>query len=191
MDLAGFNAQFSDYPEASKCHVRLLGIRGYQQGPDGERNRMGIYDDAIIRCIGEEITIWPASTDPGKYYIMHPMNPHGCAQLQCGLSWFRVGMHLNTHTALVQDSEFTVNRLDKTGVKICQETGWFGINNHSGGPEYQVGKWSAGCQVVQSPECAWGKTWMNYFNPIFAAIDSTGQKRVPYLLVDRLKVIAA
>lgn len=180
MNIEEFNSHWpdgllKDFP------MRLMGVRGYFLDEGIEKvNDMGIFDDAIFRCIDKEVTMWRASTDPGRYYIAHPLNPSGCAQLRPGLSFYRLGRHLNNHDALVQGEEFTVNRLDQTGKVIGIDRGYFGINMHSGGAEYQVGRWSAGCQVIQCPEGAWGATWQAFFQPI----QSIAPKRIPYLLIE-------
>lgn len=184
MDLPTFDLQFGERAKGSP--VRLLGVRNFYV-PNGGRDKKpsNIYDDAIFRCIAGMVTEWRASTDPGQYYIRHPMNPKGCAQLQEGLWWFRHGLHLNLHTALIQDSEMSVLRLDECGHIESSESGWFGLNNHSGGAEYQIGKFSAGCQIIHCPEGAWGATWQAYYQPILEAAPRPG--RVPYLLVSSLK----
>lgn len=148
---------------------------------------MGKYDDAIVRYIDGEIKLFPASVDPGKYYIDHPINPQGCARLKCGLWAYALGEH-HLFKALVQADEVTVDRLDKNGKKIREETGWFGINIHSGGPEYMVGRFSAGCQVIHTSE-VWKAEWLNFFVPVMAGMELFKQKRVPYLLVDSLRAI--
>lgn len=162
--------------------VALIGIRGYNGV-----NEMGRYDDAIVRYIAGDIKLFPASVDPGKYYIDHPVNPQGCARLQCGLWQYQLGEH-HARKALVQADEVTVDRLDQHGKRTHQETGYYGINVHSGGPEYLVGRFSAGCQVIHTNE-VWKCQWLEFFDPIHATMLATGQKVVPYLLLDRLEAI--
>jgi len=164
--------------------VRLVGVRGYRPEMGGNRagNDLGIYDDAIFRFIGDRCDIFDASTDPGWYYLRNPMNPKGCARLRAGLWWFEPGLHRG-HPALVQATEFDVDRLDEFGVPDYRESGWYGINLHSGGAEDEVGRWSAGCQVIKSNP-AWGSQWMEFFEPIAAEVRTVNQSRVPYLLID-------
>jgi hypothetical protein len=167
--------------------VALLGLRGYfaKEGPT-PGNDLGIYDDAIIRRIGADLTLWRASTDPGLKWIAHPITPKGCASLALGGPYYYApGLHKG-RPALVQDDEVCVDRLDPQGNPTSREWGDFGINIHSGGSEYAVGSFSAGCQVIHSPEGAWGATWLRFFDPISSAMKETGQRRLPYLLIDRL-----
>ncbi len=170
--------------------VALLGVRGYDlaMGVPNE-NDVGIYDDAIIRRIGDDLTVWRASTDPGAYYVKNPTNPSGCASLRPGLWCYALGDHKN-HPALVQEEPVTVDRLNTLGRAVAVEKGFFGLNIHSGGSQYTVGSFSAGCQVIQCPEGAWGETWQKFYEPIAAAMRESGQKRVAYLLVDRVMGVA-
>ena len=183
--------------------VRLLGLRGFCEAVgDPERNELGVYDDLIVRVVGEAVVRFRASTDPGWKYIARPVNPKGCAQLCCGDWNFQLGWH-KRHPALVQAGVFKVNRLDARGRLASTESGDdFAINNHSGGSEYTVGGFSAGCQIVWVPEGAWGETWHRYFDPIADAImpgasrdatlyaEAVARKvNVPYRLTDRLPAL--
>jgi hypothetical protein len=67
-------------------HVKCIGIRG-ELAPD-RVPILGIYDDALILMIGDVCTEWKGSTNPGLYYINHPTNPRGCAQLIEGIHTF-------------------------------------------------------------------------------------------------------
>lgn len=185
MNLESFKFQFrnvlKDLPKVS-----LLGIRGYQL--DGaERNRINIYDDMIVCCINDEIALFPASVDPGEFYINHPLTPMGCAELKCGMWYYMIGEH-HAKKALVQAQEVCVDRLDRRGKRLMQESGWFGINIHSGGPEYLVGRYSAGCQVIKTSEC-WKAEWLDFFNPIVSNMETYKQLKIPYLLVEKLEPI--
>lgn len=184
MDLESFKYQFrnvmKDIPK-----ICLLGIRGYLL-PLKANNEV-VYDDAIVRRINGEIKIFTASVDPGKYYIDHPLNPHGCARLKTGLWHYQLGEH-HSKRALVQADEVTVYRLDKHGKTIGEENGYFGVNIHSGGPEYLVGRYSAGCQVIKASE-PWRREWLEFFTPITAAVEIYNQTKIPYLLVDKLDAI--
>lgn len=181
----GILAQFAAYPKVLDCPIKILGMRG----ASGSGNRMGIYDDQIAYLIDKELKVFRASTDPGQYYINHPLNPQGCAQLQCGLWSYRLGMHHGIHPALVQADQVTVNRLDPKGVMVKSETGWFDIHIHSGGSwEFEVGRWSAGCQVIATDE-AWADEWLEFFTPIQEACRYLKVTDIPYLLVDSLKPI--
>jgi hypothetical protein len=163
------------------AHVKCIGIRGAYD-PDGQ-NQLGVYDDDIILCIGDEVTEWKGSTDPGQFYIQHPENPRGCAQLKEGIHMFTPGVHQGKFLAFVQGESFHVNRLDRDGNIELVEFGDFGIHLHSGGPGVDVGRFSAGCQVIWS-ESYFGDTWHQFFDPAAAAMDEVHQSLMPYMLID-------
>jgi len=104
----------------------------------------------------EIIGAWEATTEPGQYYTMQPMNLAGVARLAFGQyqSW-QVGTHgqSDPHEALIQTGgSVTVYRdLNQDGARTGDrmDTGYFGINQHWGGdsPESDIGAWSAGCLV--------------------------------------------
>ena len=102
------------------------------------------------------------TTDPGTYYLNHPLNTLGTAVLKTGqyLKSHALGFHKQRqdHPALVQVGNLTVYRdtdLDEIaetmGMKEYTGTG-FGINIHRSnldGTTQNINKWSAGCQVFQ------------------------------------------
>ncbi len=106
------------------------------------------------------------TTDPGLYYLEHPLSSKGCAILKEGQmrgAW-KTGYHLQSkygkdHPGLVQRKDVTVirdpnrdNVLDIVGG--VEETGMFGINPHRSltkGEVAKIGKFSAGCQVTLNP----------------------------------------
>ncbi|MDD2707526.1 MAG: hypothetical protein PHV34_05905 [Verrucomicrobiae bacterium] len=183
MILDAIHSMFETRPEAAKCFVKLIGIRGYRIGATGQ-NQIGRYDDLIIRVMGDDLAEFPASTDPGRYYIRHPANPRGCAMLRPGLWWYELGVHKG-HAALTQADAVDVDRLDQNGDMRGADRGDFGINIHSGGSEDEVGAWSAGCQIIKT-ETPWRDKWLDFYEPLAAKVRSIGQSRIPYLLVDRL-----
>ena len=105
---------------------------------------------------------FPITTDPGKYYSQNLLDQSGVAILvpnQYKNTW-QVGLHQGKYEALVQRKPVKVYR-DKNKDSIYDlnaetiNTGLFGINIHrsnSNGTSQVVGKWSAGCQVFQSPQ---------------------------------------
>lgn len=112
-------------------------------------------EDGRPRIVG----LWPATTEPGRYYTENPINPGGAARIQFGQyrAW-QVGEHHagkpSAHEALVQTGgAVTVCRdLNKDYSRIGdkQEVGSFGINQHWGYDLAEVDKASAGCLVGQS-----------------------------------------
>lgn len=184
MDIESAAFQFKG-KNVDSYRVKILGIRDYLKTDSTET----IYNDLICLLIDNQIDFFEASTDPGSYYINHPVNPHGCARLKTGLWWYQRGLHLNVHHALVQCDDVEIDRLDKEGKRVISETGYFGINIHSGGSEIEVGRFSAGCQVIRSPEGAWDGTWIRFYGTLRSALEEYKQFKIPYLLVDSLKAI--
>jgi lysozyme len=161
--------------------VKCIGVRGGYNAD--RRNSLGIYDDLFVRMIGGELTQWRGSTDPGQYYIDHPVNPRGCAQLWEGIHLFRPGIHQGQYPAFVQAEDFRVNRLDSHGNVQSVDFGEYGIHLHSGGPGEDVNRYSAGCQVIQSPEGYFGATWQRFFVPAAQAMHDHRQGSMPYMLI--------
>jgi hypothetical protein len=103
---------------------------------------------------------WPATTDPGVYHREHPMNVHGVAILKPGQyrNAFRLGQH-SGYPALQQNAPLDVWRDNDHNAALApghaHESGMFGINVHHASAEHtstRVDKWSAGCQVLASPD---------------------------------------
>lgn len=99
---------------------------------------------------------WPATTDPGRYWLMKPMRVDGTAILKPGQyrSSHKLGLHKGK-PALVQCGQLEIYRdndrdatLDPVGPT---RNGYWGINIHRAGKDStQVDKWSAGCIVFKS-----------------------------------------
>lgn len=105
----------------------------------------------------EQLLVFACTTDPGNYWLKHPMNVDGTAVLKPGhyRSMFKLGMHRGKYLALTQVGDCTVyrdNNQDKTiNTDGESQYGSFGINIHRASPSgtsTQVDKWSAGCQVI-------------------------------------------
>ena len=137
--------------EKGDYNLNIFGIR------EKER-RAGKYDDTIGVCyyVGGKPVFhcWPATTDPGLYYLENPINLEGCAILAPGQyrSAYKLGLHKNKYPALVQARPVGVyrdssrdSRLDPIG-RVT--SGFFGINIHQPfGKSDEIGLSSAGCQV--------------------------------------------
>lgn len=103
---------------------------------------------------------FPGTTDPGSFYLHEPLSVSGTAILKPGQyrGSHKLGKHKN-YKALQQQKPVAVYRdnnrdgyLNIDGMP--QESGLFGINIHRSNayrPSTLVGKWSAGCQVLQDP----------------------------------------
>lgn len=106
--------------------------------------------------------VWPATTDPGAYWLHYPMKVEGTAILVAGQhkGSHKFGYHKNRYPALVQNRPLPVYRdnnkdeiLDMDPFTI--NTGVYGINIHRASSEHEsavVDKWSAGCQVFANPK---------------------------------------
>jgi len=153
---------------------KVMGSKGYKvfKSPGGhDLNIVGIrsgvqqankFDDLItVFCkLESQWLFWafPATTDPGAYWLENPMSELGTAILAPGQyrRAFKIGEHQGKYDALIQARPLTVFRdpdrdrdLDTDGQDT--ETGFFGINIHCAawqGESVQVDKWSAGCQVI-------------------------------------------
>ena len=101
--------------------------------------------------------IFPATTDPGTYWLQNPMSPQGTAILKQGQykGAYQIGLHRGKYYALVQSRPVTVLRdYDRNAILDFwngkPETGMFGINIHrasGNGTTKSVDSYSAGCQV--------------------------------------------
>jgi hypothetical protein len=103
------------------------------------------------------VKLWEATTEPGKYWTDHPMNPEGAARIAFGQykSW-AVGTHHAgspaAHEALVQVENISIYRdLNKDYKRDgdTRYTGIFAINQHWGYdmPKDDLRTSSAGCLV--------------------------------------------
>lgn len=132
--------------------VNLIGVRNRSTTPNS-------FDDRLyqIRLIGNGASMkdYQITTDPGLYWLEHPMNVKGTGILKPGQyrGLWKIGLHQGKYEALVQAKPCTLLRdpdkdreLDfKTPIV---ETGMFGVNcHHAGENSTRVDKWSAACQV--------------------------------------------
>ncbi|MFK0731584.1 MAG: hypothetical protein ACIWVG_10550, partial [Gloeotrichia echinulata HAB0833] len=138
-------------------YVNIVYIEG--MNTDGtvnndEANKFNDLRCAIVFADGvPRISVWEATTEPGNYYTVNPVNPKGAARIKFGQykAW-KVGMHRGHHEALVQCENLIVCRdlngdMERKGDR--EEAGLFGINQHGGydNPTDDIGRASAGCLV--------------------------------------------
>ncbi|AFY42074.1 peptidoglycan-binding protein [Nostoc sp. PCC 7107] len=136
----------------------------YVEGIDGDWNLNSDTPNAfndrrivieVVNGTPKIVDHWQATTEPGRYYTVNPMNPGGAARIKFGQykAW-AVGLHGNAerHEALVQVSPITVHRdfnkdYQRTGDKL--DTGLFYVNQHWGydAPSNDIKNASAGCLV--------------------------------------------
>lgn len=105
-------------------------------------------------------TSYPITTDPGTYWLLHPIQVDGTAILKEGQykDAYHIGLHRGQYVALVEAKPVTVIRdYDRNAVLDFfngkETTGYYGINIHhasQNGKTGNVDKWSAGCQVFQN-----------------------------------------
>ena len=141
-----------------KLNLNLIGVRRDNQGTNE-------FDDFMLVLYREEELMiqkrYPITTDPGQYWLEHPMNPKGTAILvpaQYRGTW-KIGKHQNSYEALVQCKPAKVwrdnnkdNIIDYNNITLISDKGYFGINIHRSNPydqSYLVNRWSAGCQVFK------------------------------------------
>jgi hypothetical protein len=159
--LSRVKAIFRDYGYTLYTRPYELNITGFRS-KSIESNR---FDDEIhvfyTKPDGKwNYHIYPATTDPGTFWLNNPSYPQGTAILAQGqnVNAYAIDLHRGLYTALRQVKPVTVMRdydrdaiLDfKNGVK---ETGLFGINIHraeSSVTTQYIDKYSAGCQVFQN-----------------------------------------
>ncbi|HKE20093.1 MAG TPA: peptidoglycan-binding domain-containing protein [Kofleriaceae bacterium] len=138
--------------------LNIVGVRHDLPEP----NRFDDFITVFFKDSGGSWTFksYPATTDPGMYWLHNPTYVTGTAILAPGQyrDSHQLGLHRNTYTALVQRGPLTVIRdadkddlLDFTGGDRI--TGYFGINIHRAsatGTTSVVDRYSAGCQVFAS-----------------------------------------
>jgi hypothetical protein len=143
--------------EGDNYDLNIFGVRSRDTKPNSFNDLVGVmYRDAG----GWVCFTFPATTDPGLYYRLEPMNVKGTAILVPGQyrGAYKLGTH-KSYPALQQQRPLRVyrdaDRDDELGFDDDTiEEGMFGINIHRASAKrtsVQVNKWSAGCQVIADP----------------------------------------
>jgi len=153
---------FFDAP-GKPLNLNLIGVRRDNEGTN-------TFDDFLLVMYREEdldliiFYRYPITTDPGQYWLEHPINPKGTAILAPGQyrSTWQLGKHQGKYEALVQRKPVKVYRdnnkdeiIDYNNIALTLDEGYFGINIHRSNPydqSYVINKWSAGCQVFKKVE---------------------------------------
>jgi|TARA_Y100000310_G_C20428911_1_gene690417 hypothetical protein len=140
--------------------VNIVGIRSSETNGKVTNE----FDDHLTisyKCSdgGWHFYCWAATTDPGQYWMEHPMNNNGTAILVPGQyrSSHKIRLHQGKYEALCQQRPVRVYRDgNKDDIYDVDEDtitqGIYGINIHRSNPyteSYYVNKWSAGCQVFK------------------------------------------
>ena len=155
---------------ASKGYTYFEGDKPYNLNIVGIRKTrdsvVNTFEDLICVLYNDEgnsmvLKSFPATTKPGTYFLKHPINVSGTAIMSPGqyIEAYSIGLHRDQYRALVQVRPIKVFRdsnqddvIDLKPEKII--VGVYGLNIHESNPftpSYRVDKWSAGCQVFQSP----------------------------------------
>ena len=148
--------------------IQVLEKMGYDVFTDGQINIIGVRsNNPVANKFDDEINLvwvengkwqhrnYPATTDPGSYWLKNPMRTEGTAILVPGqYPVYKWDLHNGNYKALCQRAGnvrvFRDNNRDnivdwENGDGI---EGSYGINiHHAGTNSTQVDKWSAGCQV--------------------------------------------
>ena len=157
-------ASFTNRIDVQQHFLNVFGYRDINGNTLKEDGKLGTNTMFALSKYKQEINIkkimvFPITTDPGTYWLNHPLNTLGTAVLVPGqyLNVYQIGYHKQdtSHRALVQTgAKVTVYRdNDKESYAEpvnLKETGFFGINTHrakSTGETITIDKFSAGCQV--------------------------------------------
>ena len=142
--------------ESGDYNVNLIGIRSSDTTSNAFND---VFVLATKQCDRWQLFTFDCTTDPGLFWRKHPMNPLGTAVLVPGQysGAYRIGKQKDRFDALVQSKILPVyrdndcdNQVDVNGLI---DTGWHGINIHpraEGLDADNIGKWSAGCQVLKN-----------------------------------------
>ena len=171
--------------ENGDYNLNIIGIRKKNGTPNH-------FDDelhCIFKVDGQWRDLWwPITTDPGTYWLNHPMNPAGTAAVVADRQYkgvWKLGKHRNTYVALVQTgAKILVHRDDNLDNKVDYRDdnireGFYGINCHrattSAGGSVAIDKWSAGCQVFAKP---------NHYAEFIAICQKQSWKSFTYTLLN-------
>ena len=143
--------------KTGEYNLNLIGIRASEL----DTNTFNDVICALFKVNGEFVVFtFDATTDPGGYYLNNPINDLGTAIVKPGQyrGLWKLGEHQGKYKALVQKGPVTLYRDNNKDKKVDegeeQTTSSAGINLHRANGSYkslQVGKWSAGCQVLADP----------------------------------------
>lgn len=155
--------------------IQVLEAKGYKVFTKGQYNlnlagirsaqpKAGAWDDWIVvfyQDQGEWVhRFYEATTDPGTYYLNHPLRKTGTAILKPGnyarfwrLSPWHPQNHYFRQVGVAQvyrdNNKDDILDLDPDSVQVSR---WLGINLHSTGRSFgpeSIGRHSAGCQVIR------------------------------------------
>jgi hypothetical protein len=148
--------------DSGPYNINLIGIRRIG-------SHAGLFDDFITCWYLDSAGAWtshwwPATTDPGLYWLQNPGNVKGTAVMVEGQypKLWKIGLHKG-YKAFQQIGPVRVfrdrNQDDVLDLDpVSEDSGLFGINGHASDSNpwdtsdksregKEVGEWSAGCQV--------------------------------------------
>jgi hypothetical protein len=143
--------------EDGDYNLNTIGIRT----EDKSSNRFNDYIAVAYKINNQwQLDIFNVTTDPGTYWLNHPVNVKGTAILSAGQhrGCYKLGKHQGIYKALTQAKPVPVYRDRNLNSSVDDhgtlDVGFHGINIHranSRRKSTQVDKWSAGCQVFADP----------------------------------------
>lgn len=131
----------------------FIGIRSKADVPN-------TFDDLFIVVDKDKLSYYTCTTNPGTHWLKNLLNSKGAAILKPSqyVDTWQIGLHQGKYKAFCQVKPVTVyrdkNLNDKSEETLITDTGLFGINIHRANEKFVsklVDKWSAGCQVLNSP----------------------------------------
>ena len=173
------------YPlKTGEYELNIIGIRNDNAKPNS-------FDDTICVLFTDEykddtLLAFSCTTDPGLFWLEHPMNIEGCVIMKEGFykDVYKIGLHRG-YKALQQIGNIHyVRDNNKDGVldfgKGKDFVGVFATNiHHAAMPETTsiVDKWSAGCQVIN-------KGWNEFISLCDKSKLITGSNLFSYTLIN-------
>jgi len=155
--------------------VVLIGVRGMYS----DKNKRGIYDDALIWCQKSTglIATYTANVDPSGYRKgVGKGHRKGMASLKNGIWSYKPGPHplVGGYPAFRQAAEVIVIR---DGDPPYEDRGFHGINVHSGSRNGSTS--SLGCQTVKHAE------WLDFQKLGYSLLAQSKQKTFSYILISK------
>jgi len=149
------------------------------------------YRCTIMQIHRKRISAFKGSTMPGKYWTSNPSNPNGVTRLLEGYHIFRQGFHNQSnesrrYAAFRQVSIFPLLRAKKNLPILNWDKDTLDfynkgdINLHYGKTQ-QIGKWSAGCQVITTLNSM--DIWSEFKNRVYTGRPDSN-KTYSYFLFD-------
>lgn len=145
--------------DTKNYNLNIVGIRCAELKPNSFNDLICVF----WKYMGVwTIRVFPATTDPGIYWLKNPENKMGTAIVKEGQyqNVWQIGLHQGKYKALVQIRGIDIIRDNNRDDVLDYNSAIFeksicGINCHranENGKSIQVDKWSAGCQVLQNRE---------------------------------------